>query len=382
MNVPQSFISELEDALRNGSNDRRRETLRKITDLFLDSSERFSEDQIGIFDDVLTCLIERIETRARAELSRRLAPVENAPVETIGRLARDGDIAVAGPVLTQSTRLQTSDLVEISRTGGQAHLLAIAARAHVAEPVTDVLVERGDSHVVEKLVRNAGARFSDDGFSTLAGRAEGDQSLIEHLGQRLDIPIAMFRELLAKATDAVKERLLSSGNPAIRIEIQRVLAKVSAAVGGETHLERDREAAQRLVLMMQEKGELDEAAVVHLLRNKGIYETIAALSALCNFPFELMERLLIERSDTVLIPLRAADFSWSTVREILRTRSAGQTMSDSDLERARAEYGSLSKSSAERVLRFWQVRQAAMSPTAGAAGAFELESRRIAGTRA
>jgi hypothetical protein len=48
---------------------------------------------------------------------------------------------------------------------------------------------------------------------------------------------------------------------------------------------------------------------------------------------------------------------WPTVRMILTCRSAGRTMSDRDIDAARADYMRLSKSSAQRVLRFWQVRQ-------------------------
>ena len=38
-----------------------------------------------------------------AELGHRLAPIDNAPVETIKRLAWNEAITVAGPVLTQSS---------------------------------------------------------------------------------------------------------------------------------------------------------------------------------------------------------------------------------------------------------------------------------------
>jgi hypothetical protein len=69
-----SLIVELEDAIKSGAQDRRVETLRRVTDLFLSDADRLNEAQIGVFDDVLVHLIQRIETRALAELSARLAP--------------------------------------------------------------------------------------------------------------------------------------------------------------------------------------------------------------------------------------------------------------------------------------------------------------------
>ena len=83
MYAQMSLIAELEDAIKDGSKEKRVETLRKVTDLFLNSSDQFNAAQIDVFDDVLCHLISRIETRALAELSARLAPIDHAPPEVI-----------------------------------------------------------------------------------------------------------------------------------------------------------------------------------------------------------------------------------------------------------------------------------------------------------
>ena len=116
MDAPQSLIGELEDAIKSGTSEKRVETLRRVTDLFLNDADRLNETQIGLFDDVLCHLIKRIETKALVELSEHLAPVDNSPIEVIRRLARNDEITIAGPVLSQSARLTTSDLVEIAGT--------------------------------------------------------------------------------------------------------------------------------------------------------------------------------------------------------------------------------------------------------------------------
>src|ERR1022692_3262973 len=130
---PDSIIAELEDAVRSGSSQRRVDTLRQVTNLFLHDGARLSDDQVKVFDDVLCLLIARVETRARAELGQRLAPVDYAPFEVIQHLARDDEIAVAGSVLAKSSRLRTSDLVEIASTRSQDHLLAISGRTNLPE---------------------------------------------------------------------------------------------------------------------------------------------------------------------------------------------------------------------------------------------------------
>ena len=75
MAVPASLIPELEEVLQHGSAERRARTLQRITTLFLNSADQFNEDHVALFDGVFTRLIEEIESKARAELSNRLAPV-------------------------------------------------------------------------------------------------------------------------------------------------------------------------------------------------------------------------------------------------------------------------------------------------------------------
>ena len=58
------LIAELEEAVRSGSAEKRVETLRRITDLFLGEADRLNDAQVGVFDDVLGALIRRIETKA------------------------------------------------------------------------------------------------------------------------------------------------------------------------------------------------------------------------------------------------------------------------------------------------------------------------------
>ena len=156
-------------------------------------------------------LIDHVESRARVELSRDVAPVANAPHNVIQRLASDDDIAVAGPVLAQSPRLTDENLVEIAESKGQSHLSKIAERAQLSPVVTDVLVDRGDHEVVTKVAVNTGARFSKTGMSMLAMRASGDNELTQAMTQRADISPALFKRLLSHATEEARQRMLAAG---------------------------------------------------------------------------------------------------------------------------------------------------------------------------
>src|ERR1700674_3571681 len=89
MSASASLIVELEEAIERGDIKRRLTTLTRITDLFARRAHVYSEEQIALFDEVMVRLAADIETQARAELARRLAPVETAPAKIIRHLAHD-----------------------------------------------------------------------------------------------------------------------------------------------------------------------------------------------------------------------------------------------------------------------------------------------------
>src|ERR1700719_4157045 len=203
----ESLLDELETTLAHGTVARRVETLRRVTDLFIDGAVDFSDAQIGLFDDVFQCLMDHIETSAKALLANRLAPIDTAPPQTIRTLAFDDLIEVAAPVLSRSERLDDDTLIEAARNKSQAHLMAISTRRVLSDAVTDVLVLRGNDEVIHSTVNNPGAEFSEHGFTRLVNRAEGDDNLATCVGLRPTIPRHLYLKLLAKASVTVRERL-------------------------------------------------------------------------------------------------------------------------------------------------------------------------------
>jgi uncharacterized protein (DUF2336 family) len=355
MSASASLIPELEDVIQNGSYARRAETVRRIANLFIDGAPAFNEGHIGVFDDVLCRLVVEIEKKARAEMARSLAPIANAPGELMRQLAHDDDIMVAGPVIAQSPRLAETDLVSIAQTKGQAHLFAISGREGIGEAVTDVLVRRGDPEVVRNVADNKSAKISDGGFVTLVKRAEDDGVLAEKVGLRPDIPPRLFRELLVRATAVVQQRLLASVKPETQAEVQRVLDKVAREFKAPV---RDYTAAQRMVEELHRAGKLDETKLADFAKNKKYEEAVASLSVLCNVPIDAADRLVGgDRPDPILILCKAFGFGWMTARAIITARPGGKGGSSQSLEAAYANFEKLAPATAQRVVRFWQVRE-------------------------
>src|ERR1700727_2543115 len=210
---PDNLLDELQATLAHGTVARRVETLRRVTDLFINGAVDYSNDQIELFDDVFQCLMHHIETSAKALLSNRLAPVDRAPPLTIRALAFDDLIEVAAPVLSQSERLDDQTLIETARNKSQAHLMAISTRRVLSGAVTDVLVRRGNDEGIQSTVNNPGAQFSERGFTRLVDRASGDDNLAPCVGLRPAVPRHLYLKLLAKASDTVRARLEAANPP-------------------------------------------------------------------------------------------------------------------------------------------------------------------------
>ncbi len=354
MSVPASLLPELEDVVQHGSAEKRAETLRRITSLFLDGAPRFNDSHVALFDDVIGCLIEEIEVKALAELARRLAPVPNAPGGVVVRLAKNDDIEVAAPVLRQA-RIGDPDLKYIAETKSQAHLLALSTRLGITEALSDILVRRGDVEVARSIATNHKAQLSDNAFGMLVERAERDNMLAEKVGLRTDIPPRMFRQLLMQASEVVQKRLLAQAKPEIQDEIRRVLAKVTDEVAAKA-APRNYTAALAAVQARHGKRALTEADVADYAKSGSYEETIAALATVSEVPVEVVDRLMSgERADPVLILARAAGFSWRTVREVMLARP-GAKLSAQTIEAARENFERLTAATAQRVVRFWQVR--------------------------
>lgn len=349
----KSLISELEDAVRRGSAAKRVEILRHITDLFLGANEQLTEEQILVFDQVLGHLITRMELTALIELSERLAPIHNAPTKVVHTLARDDEIAIAGPVLSMSDRLTTSDLIEIAMVKSQSHLLAISKRSSLSEPLTDVLIERGDRKVISKLAENVGVRFSEKAYAHLVGQPEADETLLETLGLRLDIPLNSFLRLLERVSEAVRTRLLALVQDK-RDDIKDVLAKISNDVIEREEEDLDFGAAERVVHLMQQNGELDELSLLEFAKRRQYATTVTALATLCSIPIDTMKRMLSDGDNEPLaVSCKAAGLAWPTLRALLQDDLLGRICSEDELKNLKNDYAKLSRSTAKKLLEFW-----------------------------
>ncbi len=349
------LIAELDRAVSLGSGERRVEMLRRVTNLFLTDADRFNDQQLDVFDDVLVRIIERVESNALEQLSTCLSDHDSAPIEAVRRRAFHKEIAVAGPVLKESNKVTDRDLVAIAQTRGLDHLLAISERQTISADVTDALLRRDDVRVTNALAGNAGAQFSDTGYGTLVKRADVDGGLAEQLGLRLDLPLQLLRQLLSRATDAVRERLLAIAAPEIRVQIDQVLGKLAEEFGQTRPDSAQYCAAEHYILTLNRNGKLTDSVVNRFAIENQTANIIVAIAVYCSVKSETIEPPMVSvRTEGLVVACKAAGLSWQTTLNILSNRFPGVAPSQS-----RAAFDSLSLAVAQRTIRFWAARTTA-----------------------
>jgi uncharacterized protein (DUF2336 family) len=358
----ESLLDELQTTLAHGTVARRVETLRRVTDLFINGAVDYSDEQIGLFDDVFQCLMDHIETSAKALLANRLAPISTAPPLTIRALAFDDLIEVAAPVLSGSERLDDDALIETARNKSQAHLLAISLRKVLSGAVTDVLVLRGNDEVVQSTVNNPGAEFSERGFTRLVSRAEGDDDLATCLGMRPTIPRHLYLKLIAKASATVRARL-EAAHPQQAGDVPTAVREATKrARSAPEAISQDTAISHALVKSLYDDGRLDEDQVAAFAEAGKFDEANAAIAALANVSVSIAEDMMVEtRAEGVMILAKVSGMSWPTVEAIINMRDDLSGANRSDLAACKATYERLRVSTAQQVLRFHRMQQTAPS---------------------
>jgi uncharacterized protein (DUF2336 family) len=326
--------------------------LGEVTSLFLSNVDHLTDSQIAAVDGVLAQLIGRVGAATVVPLSESLSMLERAPRQTIRSLAFHDDPLVAAPVLRNSPCLSDKDLLEIAKSRGQQHLLAVSDRRKLNEALTDALMRFGDVGVSNALARNAGAKFSECGYATLVGRAERDESLAEKLGLRLDLPGNLLRELLGKVADVVLARFLTAPRPVVREKPQ---TPAGAAAGQNVARPKavDYTQAQSECVALNRTGKLGDSTVNRFAVRGEYTHVVAALALKADVKVEAIAPLLdADRMYGLIVACKAARVSWSTTTMIVRNRPNCPPATQRELDQCVAIYESLLLSVAQWTIRF------------------------------
>ncbi|MDK9721326.1 MAG: DUF2336 domain-containing protein [Rhodospirillales bacterium] len=274
-------------------------------------------------DRIRRITYETLETLARDQLPRvrriiaeTLKDVANAPPDIIRKLARDAEIAVAGPVLECSPVLTDDDLLEIISSGPiKGALAAISRRAGVGAEVADVIAKSDDVEAIAVLLGNRSAQIREETLDRLIERAPDIEmwhaplvqrphlsaravgriarfvadNLLDVLKTRSDLP----EEVMADVEREVKKRIEDETQ---QIELRQPRRKGAAGNGAN---------ADPLAELKQlhAVGKLEEADVAKALAAGKIEMVSGALAVRAGLTLEVVKKAIETQSAKGMVAL-------------------------------------------------------------------------------
>lgn len=162
---------------------------------------------------ILDVLSRDQAVRVREVVAQALKDLTDAPPDVIGRLARDVELAVAGPILEHSPVLGSADLLDIIAQGpAQGGLAAIARRAGLPAEVADAVVGAAvdtpaEVPAVAALLANHSAQIREETLDRILDRAPAVEAWHPALVRRPALPQRAVRRLAGFVAASLLEML-------------------------------------------------------------------------------------------------------------------------------------------------------------------------------
>jgi uncharacterized protein (DUF2336 family) len=352
-----THLHRLLELAKEPSSEKRRELLRDVTDLFLESASLYSDSERGHFGAIIGKVAADMEIAVRQHLAETLADEGSAPPDLIAQLAHD-DISVARPILTKSLVLRETDLLSVAQTRGQDHLASLAQRPTVTASVSDVLVSRGDDRVLMNLVENTTAELSRAAIETIVDRSEKNDALQGPLIARPDLPIDLLQDMFLFVSKTVRAQALTRLQGVSEASVERALADAKVRFS-KTILDigTTENKAEAYVADKHRKRELNEGALVQMLRSGMLAEFICGLAKLSELDAKTTRRIVLNRNiEAIAIVCKSARFDRATFSAIALLVDATPARSVSQTYDILSLFDKIPPDVAQRTMRFWKIR--------------------------
>ena len=349
-------VQELLDLAHDRSREGREYLVAAAGDFFAEENGVLTDKERALMTDILSRLIKEVEVYVWQKLALRLADVVDAPHALMVELAND-EIEIAAPVLKRSTGLNDIDLIEVVRHKTLEHQLAVALRESISVPVTDALIASDNPEVVETVLRNAGAEFSDDTLAEVVERSRDRRNYQEPLLQRAELGPALAKRMYWWVPAALRTGILEryefdpeSLDDAMEDAVNETLQEDDAVL--------EPEPAESLAALLK----LDEVAqndLVKTLRGGEITQFQSRFHKATGLSLPFLRTLLFEPGgERLAIVCRAIDLApkvFSAIYRLLRmTSGSSAQMKRGELTRIASLYLDIKPDLAKTVLRQWR----------------------------
>jgi uncharacterized protein (DUF2336 family) len=267
--------------------------------------DRDAEDKVARMTfEVLETLARDQATRVRQILSETLKDVAQAPPAVIKRLARDAEIAVAGPVLRCSPVLTDEDLIEIIRSDPiRGALGAISGRPEVSANVADAIVDADDEEAIALLLANDSAQIREATLDRVVDRAADVEVWHAPLVKRPQLPAKAAKKIARfLAENLIKVLLERADLDAETVEqvkkvVDRRIEDGDLKPAGEGKFERPAgESPEAAAKRLHGEKKLDEKLLESAIAAGDSEFAIAAIALLADVPAKVVGKAVTTQS--------------------------------------------------------------------------------------
>jgi len=185
----------------------RRQLSKRLADVICIPSSQLTPQERHMAGDVLVELLRSADAKLRESVAKRLVMLNEAPRTILMILAKD-EIQIARYVLEESKSLTDSDLIQIARKVSGAHRAVIAKRRKISDAVVDALVEFLEEDVVETLLKNKEAHFSETAIQRILTVSRSHQPYVGLLAKRDELRPSHGLTMFWWASTANRKKIL------------------------------------------------------------------------------------------------------------------------------------------------------------------------------
>jgi uncharacterized protein (DUF2336 family) len=185
----------------------RRQLAKRLADVICIPASQLTPQERHMAGDVLVELLRSADKDIRESVAKRLVMLNEAPRTILVILAKD-EIEIARHVLEKSKSLTDSDLIQIVQKVSGAHRAVIARRRNISDAVVDSMVQFLEEDVVETLLKNKNAHFSETAIQRILTVSRTHQTYVELLVKRDELRPSHGLTMFWWATKANRKKIL------------------------------------------------------------------------------------------------------------------------------------------------------------------------------
>lgn len=342
----------------------RRALVQRLSDVICIPASQLTPQERHMAGDVLVELLRDADLALRISVAKRLVRLNEAPRTILIILAKD-NIKVARHILEESKSLTDSDLIHIGRKVSTQHREVMAMRRKVSDAVVDVLAEFLEEGVVEALLKNKGAHFSETTLQRILTVSRQNQTYVKLLCKRDELRpshgLTMFWWADRKNRTTILKRFAVS---------RAILQTTCADLYPQASAEGWNDAAVRKALQFIERRQRNRAAAersrfdtlegaINMAEHEGLSREVAEeISYMAGIKPATGAQIMSDKGGAPLAILcKAPGLKREYINKMWRAMRRDELQEDGTMNPQLAEaiqvYDAISTDNAQTVLRYW-----------------------------